>query len=185
MDEIAVVIFQDGNNTKNAKNMHNYLRVWFRIILGCVHHIPSTNSFDYINTDQKYVLFYIASRVKLNLPSILFNYLTELVKETRDGGAKLRKWIPMGIAIFDILIERKLFNTLDLPKKLVTDIGKNLDGKNFKNMTLISDVTNIPETLNRNAISSRRIALVDYPDFNKMDSLESPNSGHIPAVVNQ
>lgn len=68
MDEIDEVIFQDGKNFSNAKNLHNHLRVWFKIILGCVHQGPLANSFNYINTDHKYMLYYLS---KMNLPSIL------------------------------------------------------------------------------------------------------------------
>lgn len=91
LDEIAAVIFQNGKNSLNAKNLHNHLKVWFKILLVCVHHRPSTNSFDYINTNKKYILLYLSSGTKMNLPSIMFNYLRELVKETRDGSPKPKK----------------------------------------------------------------------------------------------
>lgn len=112
IEEIARVIFLDGNPSSNAKNLHKHLRVWFKILLGCIHHKPLSSSVDYINTNQKYMLYYLPTRTKINLPSILFKYLTEMVKNTRDGSLKLRKWIPLGRLISDTLFESKLFQTL-------------------------------------------------------------------------
>lgn len=51
LEEIAAVIFQDDKNSSNAKNIHNRLKVWLRILLGCVHHRPSRKSYEYIKTD--------------------------------------------------------------------------------------------------------------------------------------
>lgn len=73
MGEISKVIFQDGKNFSNANNLHKNLRVWFKILPGCIHHRPSTNYFDYINIDHKYMLYYISSRIKMNFPSILLS----------------------------------------------------------------------------------------------------------------
>lgn len=64
LDDIAEVIFQDGKNSSNAKYLHNHLRVWFKILLGCIYHMPLTNYSDYINTDHKHVLYYLLSGVK-------------------------------------------------------------------------------------------------------------------------
>ena len=60
--EIAEFIFQDGKNSSNAKNLHNHLKVWFKILPGSVHHRPLTNSYDYINTYQNYMLYYLSSK---------------------------------------------------------------------------------------------------------------------------
>lgn len=106
MEEIARVIFLDGKPSSNAKKLHRHLRVWFKIILGCIHHITSTNSPYYINTNHKYIFYYLSTRSKMNLPSILFKYMTEMVKETKNGSSKLRKRIPLGKLIFDILFKR-------------------------------------------------------------------------------
>lgn len=39
--EIAKVIFKKGNPSSNAKNFHDKLKIWFKIILGCIHPRPS------------------------------------------------------------------------------------------------------------------------------------------------
>ena len=65
----------------------------------------------------------------MNLPLILFKYLREMVKETRDGTSKPRKWIPLGRLISDVLFESKLVQTLidiGLKNKLILTLGKPL-----------------------------------------------------------
>lgn len=105
LEEIATVIFPYGKSLSNAKNPHKRLRVWLRILLGCVHYRPSSNSSNYINTDQNYMLYYISYRIRINLPSILFKYMRELANETRNGGTKIIKWIPIGRLIFDMIVK--------------------------------------------------------------------------------
>lgn len=56
MEEIARVIFLDEKPTSNSKNLYKHHRVWFKILLGCIYHKTSTNSSDYINADQKYMM---------------------------------------------------------------------------------------------------------------------------------
>lgn len=75
--KITSVIFEDGTNLDvykgpSAKDLTNNLRVCFKIMLGCIHHRPSTNSSDYVNTRQKFMLFFLEKGLKLTLPSILF-----------------------------------------------------------------------------------------------------------------
>lgn len=131
IEEIARAIFLDGKSSSNIKKLYHHLRVWFKKILGCIHHRPSLNSADYINTYQKYMLYYLSTGAKMNLPFILFKYLRDMVKETRNGSPKLRKWIPLGSLIFYILFEIKLVQTLMgvwMTKEVEFEIGKNFNG---------------------------------------------------------
>lgn len=68
---------------------------------------------DYINVDHKYMLYYLDKGIKMNIPSILFKYLREMVKEIRNKVSKQWKWIPLGKLISDILVERKLVARLE------------------------------------------------------------------------
>lgn len=52
---ITLVIFKEGTNLEDdkgpgAKDLTRHLRVWFKIIIGFIHHRPNTNSSDYINS---------------------------------------------------------------------------------------------------------------------------------------
>ena len=154
----------------SPKNLHENLRIWFKIILGCIHPRPSLNSQDYINTDQKYMLYYLSSGNKINFPSILFKYLREMVKETRNGTPKLRKWIPLGSSISDILFESKLVHKMmevGMTKEVDFEIGKNFNGGNLKNMSLITTVVGPLKLLDKKSVGSRRIPVDDYSLFSK------------------
>lgn len=59
-----------------------------------------------------------------------------------------------------------------MTKELVTNGGKIFNRRNFKNMSLISEVIYPSEVLDMDEISSRRIPIDDYPIFTKVDPLE-------------
>lgn len=56
---ISKFIFKNENPSSNSKDLHDDFRICFKIILECICHIPSSNSQDYINTDQKYMVYYL------------------------------------------------------------------------------------------------------------------------------
>lgn len=100
----------------------------------------------------------------------MFKYLRDLVKETRDGSPKARKWIPLGRLISYVLFESKLGQTLidlGLTKEVDIKIGKAFNGKNLKNVPLIYSITDPSKALYKNAVVSRRIPVDDYPIFTK------------------
>lgn len=173
--EIAKVIFKNGKHSSNAKDLHDDLRIWFKIILGCIHPRPSSNSQNYVNTDQKYMLYYMTISDRMNLPLTLFKYLSEIVKETINGGANMRDWIHMGRLISDILFERKLVKKLidtGMTKEFDFVIGKHFSGHTLKNMSIIKTVVNSPELLDRASVSSRSMPMDNYPLFSQEESKE-------------
>lgn len=58
------------------------------------------------------MLYYLSSRDKMDLCSVLFKYMRDMVKDTIDGSPKLRKWIHMGRLISYMPFERKLIQVL-------------------------------------------------------------------------
>ena len=101
---ISPVIFKEETNFEDdkgpsAKDLTRNLRVWFKIILGCINHKPSTYSYDYINTCQKFMLFFLEKGVKLRLPSIMFKFVRDSIRESRTSGSSKKarsKFIPNG-----------------------------------------------------------------------------------------
>lgn len=77
---ISKVIFTSRVHSNKVKDHLPYLRTWAKILLGYVHHRNPMNFVDYINGDQQYVLYYIATRKKVNIPSLFFQYLRDMVK---------------------------------------------------------------------------------------------------------
>lgn len=111
----------------------------------------------------------------MNLSSVLFKYLRELVIETRNDSLKPRKWIPLGRLIFYIMFESKLIQTLmevSLSKELEFDIGKDFNGRNLKNISLLKIVIIPSKLLDKKTLGSRRILVDDYPIFTKEDPIE-------------
>lgn len=149
---ISLVIFKEEMNFEDdkgpsAKDLNRNLRVWFKIILGCIHHRPSTNSSDYIITCQKFMLFCLEKGVKLGLPSILFKFMRDSIRESRTDGSYKKtksKFISNGRLIFDILVESGLVDDLlvnGLTEELVKDAGKVFwGGGDLKSMGLISRI---------------------------------------------
>lgn len=57
-------------------------------------------------------------------------------------------------------------------KEFKINIGKTFNGRNLKNMSLITTVSNPSETLDMKTVASRRIPIADYPLFTKEDPQE-------------
>lgn len=77
--KLESVIFKEGTKFDDgkgpsAKDLIDNLRVWFKIILGCLHHRQNTKSFDYTNTAQKIMLFFLKKGFKPALPAICLSY---------------------------------------------------------------------------------------------------------------
>lgn len=130
---VASIIFKEGKNldegkSPTAKDLSDKLSVWLKIILGCVHHRPNTNSSDYINTIQKYMSFFLEKWYKMELSAVLFKFLKDSIRETKTGStSKKGRYIPNGRLISDILVENGLVDELlisGLTEELVKDAGK-------------------------------------------------------------
>ncbi|KAI5409756.1 hypothetical protein KIW84_055275 [Lathyrus oleraceus] len=131
----------EANPSKN-KELHQNLRVWLKIILGTIHHRPASNSSDYINTDQKCILYCIHKGLKLCLPALLFRYLRDFVRETRNN-MKPRTYIPLGRLLSDVFIENWLVDHLEknkLMEDLAIDTGRPLNSRNLKSMGILKKI---------------------------------------------
>lgn len=141
--EIIPSIFAQNPDKKTSnKEIHQHLRVWLKIILGTIHRRPASRSLDYINTDQKCILYCLHKGLKLNLPSLLFKYLRDSVRDTRNN-MKPRNNIPLGRLISDVLIESGMVDHLisnNMMEYVTVDVGKHLNSKNLKSMGIIDKV---------------------------------------------
>jgi hypothetical protein len=142
--EINPTIFKlntEGNPSKN-KELHQNLRVWLKIILGTIHYRTASNSSDYINTYQKCILYCIHKGLKLCLPALLFKYLRDSVRETRNN-MKPRTYIPLGRLLSDVLIENGLVDHLvkhKLMEDLAIETGRPLNSRNLKSMGILEKI---------------------------------------------
>lgn len=111
----------------------------------------------------------------MNLYALLFQYLREMVKETRDGSKKMRNWIPLGRLILDILMESKLIDSLTkakITKGMEPRVRKMFNAISLKNMGIISEVASFLTEIPKEYISNRRIPLEYFLIFLKSDPLD-------------
>lgn len=117
------------------------------------------------------MLFFLEKGLKLGLPSILFKFMRDSIRESRTGGFSKKnksKFIPNGRLIFDILVENGLVDDLivsGLTNELVKDVVKVLWGKNPKSMDLISRIERPDFILSKNDICGTRNPIDNYPIF--------------------
>lgn len=93
----------------------------------------------------------------------------EIIKETRDTGAKHRKCTPMGRLIYDIHVVRKHVESVEFYKELEVEIDISLDARNMRNMNLIPEVTILPGALDKTYVISIRLIVEGFTAFDSMD----------------
>src|ERR1044072_6953166 len=121
-----------------VKTLYPKLRAWHRIILGCLNPRPPNSSADYINTNQKYMLYCLKKHKKLCLLFIIFQYLKYVLNKSRTTtareGKKLPHYIPFGRILSDILVENGLVDDLrdsQCTEDLVASTRDTLDASNL------------------------------------------------------
>lgn len=148
LDVVYAEVFTSGQQSNKIKDLKPHYKLWIKILIGCVFHRKNTNSPDYINNEQIYILYCIGTNKKVDLPHAIFEHFCNQVKETRDGGKNQnRLWIGNGRLISDILIESGLVEGLqeagqaDILKSIC---GKPLDGRSLFRLKMINEVLKEP-----------------------------------------
>lgn len=151
------------------------MRIWAQILLGCVNHRKPTNSSNYVNVDQQYVLYYIATKKKVNPLALVFQHVRDVVKETRNGSRKMRNWIPLGRLISDILMESKLIYSLtnaEKTKGLESLVMNFFNDKSLKNMGIVTDLTSPTVEIPKEVLYNIRIPLEDFHIFSNPEPMD-------------
>ena len=174
-------LYTDYSSVKTKyplKTLHPKLRIWHKIILRCINLRPSTNSADYINANQKYMLYYLKKHKKLSLLFIIFEYLKELINKSMisAGNKKVLKYIPLGRLLSDVLVERGTVDALrdaQCTENLTTSVEDILDvltGENLKSMGDVKEVIVDPESEDPKVVLKKRMTIDSYPLWTKLDS---------------
>src|ERR1044072_1222322 len=179
------MIFTDFDPAKSPsdykpKTLKPKIRIWHRILLGCINPRALTFSSDYINANQKCLLYHLQNKDKLCLPAILFLYLRESIQKSRTTANESKKiitYIPIGRLITDILVENDLVRYLreeaQYPEDLTASVGDVLMAKNLKNMGIIEEVISEP-VLEKDEVVLTISQLIDnFPPFTKQDNPEA------------
>jgi hypothetical protein len=137
-----------------VKTLKPKFRAWHKIILGCINPRPLSNSADYINMNQKYMLYCLDKKKKISLPFVIFHYLKEIISKSRTTGLREGKkppmYIPFGRLISDILVESGLVEDL-IQAQCTEDLKETtrevLDARNMKKIGAITYIIVDPELL--------------------------------------
>lgn len=180
METVYSEIFTSGFHSNKIKYLKPPYKIWARIFLGCIFHRKPSNSPDYINNEQLYLLYCIGKDLKVDLPHLLFDHLWNHVKETREPAKskslKVRDWIPMGRLISNILTENGLVAHLTeagQTEELKAIVGKSLDGKSLQRMKLVEKLQYEPVQMNSETVRNRRVPVEDFPLFTTEEPVEA------------
>lgn len=172
MATIYSEIFIYGFQSNNIRDLKPHYKIWAKIFLGYIFHRKPSNSPDYINNEQLYLLYCIGQNLKVDLPHHLFIHLWTHVKETRETtktkNLKIRDWIPMGRLIYDILTENGLVAHLTdagQTDELKAIVGKSLDGKSLQRMKIVEKLQSEPVQVDSEIVRTRRVPVEDFPLF--------------------
>src|ERR1044072_6792025 len=122
------------------------------------------------------MLYSLINHDKICLPSLLFQYLRDMVQKTRTTGNEEKKvvsYIPFGRLISDILVENGLVKFLEeeaeYTRDLTASVGDVLDARNLKKMGIVKSIIVDPIPTNQEEILERRQEVEDFPLFTKLD----------------
>jgi len=146
LKEVHAEVFTSGQQSNKIKDLKPHYKLWIKILIGCVFHRKNTNSPDYINNEQIYILYCIGTNKRVDLPHALFEHFCTQVKDTReDGKHSGRLWIGNGRLISDVLIESGLVDHLQEAGQsdiLRTIDGRLMDGRSLFRLKMIDEVQN-------------------------------------------
>lgn len=176
LDEVHAEVFISGEHSNKIKDLKPKYKIWAKILIGCVFHRKNTNSPDYINNQQIYILYCIGTNRRVDLPHAIFEHFCFQVKDTReDGKNKNRPWIGMGRLISDILTESGLVDHLHEAGQsdiLRSIYGKPLDGRSLFRLKLIDEVQAEPQDIPQESLKKRRVKVQDFPLWTAEEPIE-------------
>ncbi|XP_057452203.1 uncharacterized protein LOC130744024 [Lotus japonicus] len=181
-DNINSVLYanwKSGKSDYKTKDLHPDLRIWHKIMLNCLNPRPSGSSPDYINFNQKVMMFFIKTNQKICLPYFLFTYLKDCIKKSRTTACESKstiKYIPFERLLSDIFVESNLVNELfkaGCTEDLTTLTGEALTSTTLKRMGLIDNKVGAASVTKPAEIMKRKIPIDDFPLWSKADDPEA------------
>src|SRR3954466_12208305 len=112
--DVLSTLYMDVNETKNVKDMKDLYKIWTKILLGCFYHRKGTHAPDFVSSEQKYILYCIATKKKVDAIYIIFNHMWKAVKDSRNAfRGKGGTIIPFGRIISNLLVHSKIVESLE------------------------------------------------------------------------
>src|SRR3954471_3153250 len=166
--DVLSTLYTDVNETKSVKDMKDLYKIWTKILLGCFYHRKGTHASDFVNNEQKYILYCIATKKKVDAINIIFNHMWKAVKDSRNAfREKGGTIIPFGRIITNLLVHSKIVESLEsegIIKDLAVTSGSCLSAFTLKKMNVIDSVIKIPQPLAGTRIR-REPVLAEFETF--------------------
>src|SRR3954465_5262638 len=167
--DVLSTLYPNVKKTQFVKNLRDVYRIWTKILLGCFYHRKRTHASDFINNDQRYILYCIATKKKVDVIYIIFNHLWKAVKDSRNAFRKESSGtiIPFGRIITNLLVHSKTVESLEsegIIKDLAVTSGACLNAFSLKKMKIIDTILKVPQPLVGTRIR-REPVLADFETF--------------------
>src|SRR3954462_14055363 len=150
-ETVLSTLYLDINQTKNVKDMKDLYKIWTKILLGCFYHRKGTHASDFVNNEQKYILYCIATQKKVDVIYIISNHLWNAVRDSRNSfRVKNCTIIPFGKIITNLLVHSKIVENLEAEgtiSNLVVTTGSCLNVLTLRKMSVIDAVIKTPQPL--------------------------------------
>src|SRR4051812_508446 len=147
--DVLSTLYTDVNETKNVKDMKDLYKIWTKILLGCFYHRKGTHASDFISNEQKYILYCIATKKKVDVIYIIFNHMWKAVKDSRNAFREKKcTIIPFGRIITNLLVHSKIVEKLEVEgiiKDLAVTSGSCLNASTLKKMNVTDTIIKIPQ----------------------------------------
>ncbi|XP_057444104.1 uncharacterized protein LOC130736280 [Lotus japonicus] len=179
INSVLYANWKPGKFDYKTRELHPDLRIWHKIMLNCFNPRPIGSSHDYINFNQKVMLYFIKTGEKICLPYFLFNYLKDCIRRLRTTAVVTKntiKYIPFGRLLSDLFVESNLVKDLidvGCTEDLSTLTGDAFTSTTMKRMCLIEKKIEADSIITPEEIKGRRIPLNDYPLWSKADDPEA------------
>src|SRR3954462_691137 len=150
-DVVLSTLYTHINKTKRVKDMKDLYKIWTKILLGCFYHRKGTHCADFVNTEQKYILYCIATQKKVDVIYIIFNHMWNAVRDSRNAfRVKKCTIIPFGRIITNLLVHSKIVENLEAEgtiKDLVVYTGSCSNALTLRKMSVIDAIIKTPQPL--------------------------------------
>src|SRR4051812_7595459 len=167
-ETVLSTLYLDINQTKSVKDMKDLYKIWTKILLGCFYHRKGTHASDFVNNEQKYILYCIATKKKVDVIYIIFNHMWKAVKDSRNAFREKKcNIIPFGRIITNLLAHSKIVEKLEVEgiiNDLAVTLGSCLNASTLKKMNVIDTIIKIPQPLAGTRIR-REPVLADFETF--------------------
>src|SRR4051812_37241466 len=167
-DDVLSTLYTYVKETMRVKDMRDLHKIWTKILLGYFYHRKGTHAAYFVNNEQKYILYCIATQKKVDVIYIIFNHMWNAVRDSRNAfRVKKCTIIPFGRIITNLLVHSKIVENLEAEgtiNDLFVTTGSCLNALTLRKMSVIDAIIKTPQPL-PGARSRRDHILAEFEPF--------------------